>query len=77
MDLREYLFKKRMTIASFARLIGYSPVYISSAMRGQSKTGKKFRLTVMTCTGGEVDYEQWPDVITIGLNPNHNEISHD
>jgi plasmid maintenance system antidote protein VapI len=54
MDLREYLFRKRLTIRKFAKQIDYSVVTISSVINGKVKAGPKLARYVEKASGGEV-----------------------
>lgn len=58
MELRDYLHKHRLTIVKFASQIGYTPEYISAIVNGKMP-GRKFKIVVMTCTGGSVSTEDW------------------
>lgn len=57
MDLREYLFRNRLSIAKFSKMINYNPNYISGVVTGKMKPGKKFIRAVKAVTKGAVEME--------------------
>lgn len=57
MDLREYLFRKRITVTEFSNLIDYSRTHISEIMHGSRKPGKKVIRIIEKATNGEVKAE--------------------
>ena len=61
MDLREYLFRKKLTVTDFAKSIRYSPNYVMSVVRGAKTPGRKFKEIVEEATKGEVTFEQGED----------------
>lgn len=58
MDLREYLFRKRITATEFAKQINYSPHYLYAIIGGSVKPGRKFKEIVKQATNGEVIFEE-------------------
>ncbi len=58
MDLREYLFRKRITIAEFSRNINYTPEYVGSIIHKKMKPGKKLAKAIEKATNGEVTVEE-------------------
>ncbi len=54
MDLREYLFRKRMSVSDFAKKINYSRQHVSSVMHGNYQAGEKLAEAIETATDGEV-----------------------
>ena len=57
MDLREYLFRKRMKVTAFADKIGYQRTYLSSISTGLKVPGRKLAQAIKEATEGQVDYE--------------------
>jgi DNA-binding transcriptional regulator YdaS (Cro superfamily) len=58
MDLREYLFRKRMTVTDFSKLIDYSRTHISEIIHGTRRPGKKVARIIEKATNGEVTAEE-------------------
>lgn len=58
MNLREYLFKKRITPTDFARAINYHPSYLQAITRGERLPGKKLAKIISDATNGEVTIEE-------------------
>jgi len=58
MNLREYLFKKRITPTEFARAINYHPSYIQAIERGQKRAGMKLAKIISEATNGEVTVKE-------------------
>lgn len=54
MDLREYLFRKRKSIATFSREIDCSRGHISKIVNGDRKPGKKLAKIIERATAGWV-----------------------
>jgi|LakMenEpi03Aug12_release.lakeMendotaPanAssembly.Ray.scaffolds.fasta_scaffold204368_2 hypothetical protein len=54
MDLREYLFRKRIKITHFAKQINYGRTYVNEIVNGTRKPGKKLALCIEKETNGEV-----------------------
>lgn len=54
MDLREYLFRKRLTQVEFAEKIGYTRDYVSQVVNGKKIPGKKMAKRVEVETKGAV-----------------------
>jgi len=59
MHLREYLWKKKLTIQQFSELIGYNRHYISLIMRGSKKPSKRLAQEIEEATAGEVKAEEF------------------
>jgi transcriptional regulator with XRE-family HTH domain len=58
MDLRDYLYIKRMTVNDFAELIGYSRNHISGILNGRLKPNKRLAQYIEKMTEGEVKAEE-------------------
>ena len=58
MDLRRYLFEKRMTQTDFAKKVGCSPNYICMVCRGRIVPFKPLAKAIKEATNGIVDYTQ-------------------
>lgn len=54
MNLKEYLFVKRMSITEFSELIDYSRTHLSGVINGQLKASKKLARAIERATNGEV-----------------------
>lgn len=54
MDLREYLFRKKIKIVDFAKEIQYGRTYVNEIVTGSKKPGKKFAQAVEKATEGAV-----------------------
>jgi len=54
MDLKEYLYQKRMTITQFGELIDFSRTHLSQVMNGNLKAGRKLVRAIEKATNGEV-----------------------
>lgn len=54
MDLREYLFRKRMTVTDFAKQINYNPDYVGFIARKQKRAGMKLAKLIEKATDGQV-----------------------
>lgn len=57
MDLKDYLYLKRMTINDFSELIGYSRNHISGIINKRLKPTKKLAQYIEKMTEGEVKSE--------------------
>ncbi len=57
MDLREYLFRERMTVADFARKLDYSRVHISGIVNGTLNASAKLARAIEKATEGKVKAE--------------------
>lgn len=53
-DLREYLFRKRMSVVEFSQKINYSRNHVSEIMNGTKKAGRKLANIIEKETNGEV-----------------------
>lgn len=58
MDLREYLFKKRIKVSEFSRTINYDRSYINDIVNGKKFAGKKLAKAISDATDGEVTVEE-------------------
>jgi len=58
MDLREYLFRKRITNKDFAKLVRYDHSYIGEIINGKKKPGKKLARLIEEATNGEVTVDE-------------------
>jgi plasmid maintenance system antidote protein VapI len=58
MHLREYLWKKELTIQQFANIIKYDRTYVSLVMRGKKRIGKRMAEAIELATEGEVKAEE-------------------
>jgi transcriptional regulator with XRE-family HTH domain len=58
MELREYLFKKRITNKEFAEKVNYDKSYIGDVANGKKKPGKKLAKAIEKATNGEVTVEE-------------------
>lgn len=54
MDLREYLFRKQISIADFSKKIGYSRTYISLIVHKKMKPSKRLAAAIEEATEGIV-----------------------
>lgn len=54
MDLREYLFRNRLSITDFAKKINYDRNYISKIMHSVRSPGQKLAKEIEKATNGEV-----------------------
>lgn len=58
MELREYLFRKRITISEFSKQINYTRTHISDIMSRKRKAGKKVAKIIEEATNGIVSAEE-------------------
>lgn len=58
MELREYLFRKRMKISEFSKQINYGRGYINEIINGTKKPGKKIAEAIEKATNGEVTAQE-------------------
>lgn len=58
MDLREYLFRHRISVKDFSERINYARAYISDIVNGGKKPGKKLAAIIEKATNGEVLAEE-------------------
>lgn len=58
MELREYLFRKRIKLTEFSKLINYDITYISKIINGSRKPGRKMAEIIEKATEGEVTAEE-------------------
>lgn len=58
MDLKDYLYLKRITINDFSELIGYSRNHISGIINKRLKPTKKLAKYIEKMTDGEVKAEE-------------------
>lgn len=54
MDLREYLFRYRITQKKFAELVEVTPQHIYSIVNGKTKPGKRLAKAISDATQGLV-----------------------
>ena len=59
MELREYLFRHRITALEFAAQIDYNYSYLVQITTGNRKPGKKMQKVIERETGGLVKAEDW------------------
>jgi len=57
MDLKDYLYLKRMTIQEFSELIGYSRNHLSGIINKRLKPTRKMAQYIEKMTNGEVKAE--------------------
>lgn len=57
MNLEEYLYKKRMTTAEFARTIGYTPPAITMYLKGAAACSDKLARAIEFGTKKKVSFE--------------------
>lgn len=57
MDLKDYLYIKRMTINEFSELVGYSRNHISGIINKRLKPNKRLAQYIEKMTNGEVKAE--------------------
>jgi len=62
MDLREYLFKHKMTAAQFSKNINYNRNYICAIVRKYFKPGKKLCKLIIEATNGECTMERLMEI---------------
>lgn len=62
MKLKEWLDGNRYTIVQFAKLINYTPGFISQCIHGHNKPGKKFMNIVSQATKCEVTWYDWEEI---------------
>ena len=58
MDLREYLFRHRISVTAFSSQINYARTYISEIVNGVKKPGRKLAELIEKATNGEVKAEE-------------------
>lgn len=58
MDLRDYLYLKRMTVQQFSELLGYSRNHISGIINGRLKPNKRLAKNIELATNGEVTAQE-------------------
>lgn len=58
MDLREYLFRHRTSIAEFGRLIDYSRIHLSKVVNGERKPSEKLARAIEKATNSEVTVKE-------------------
>lgn len=62
MELREYLFKERITITEFAKLIDYCRGHISQIVVSHRRPSRRLAKIIENVTDGKVKYE---DMLTL------------
>lgn len=58
MDLREYLFKKEISITDFAKDIGFTRGYINAICKKNIKPGRKLAKVIEQATDGKVTMKE-------------------
>lgn len=58
MDLREYLFRNRLTITDFGKKIDCPRAYLSQIVNGHKKPGKRLAKVIEDATNGEVTAQE-------------------
>lgn len=58
MDLREYLFRKRMTITAFSKQVNVTRRYLTEIVNGRSKPGPRLAKDITLATQGEVTIDE-------------------
>lgn len=58
MNLREYLFLKRMSVTEFSELVDHSRNYISQIVNGKYKPSKRLARAIEKMTNGEVTAQE-------------------
>lgn len=58
MDLREYLFRKRLTVKEFSELIDCSRTHVSAIVNNRIKPSKRLAKSIELATNGEVKAEE-------------------
>ena len=61
MTLDEYLYSNHLTVADFAKMIGYDKSYISNVKNGKFRVSKRFSFLVFTATHGKVNMPYNPN----------------
>jgi hypothetical protein len=54
MDLREYLYRNRLTVKEFSKIVNYDRIYISSIKNGLKIPGRKCKDIILKATKGKV-----------------------
>ena len=54
MDLREYLFRKKISVTDFGKIVNYSRAHISKIIHGKQQPSKKLAEAIEKATNGEV-----------------------
>ena len=58
MNLREYLFLKRMSVTEFSKMVDHSRNYISQIINGKHVPSKKLARAIERATDGEVKADE-------------------
>lgn len=58
MNLKEYLFLKRMSIKDFSDFMGYSRTHMSAIINGHLKPSRAMAKSIERATDGEVTAEE-------------------
>ena len=58
MDLREYLFRKKLSVTKFSEMIDSNRAYLSLVIHGRTKPGKRLAKDIERATNGEVTAEE-------------------
>lgn len=62
MDLREFLFRKRMTVTEFSKQLDCNRSYLSDIMHGSKKPGKRLAKEIERLTDGQVKAEDLSNI---------------
>ena len=54
MDLREYLFRKRLTVKEFSETLDYTRTHLSQIINGNRRPSKRLAKAIEELTEGEV-----------------------
>lgn len=54
MDLREYLFRKRISVTDFGKMLNYSRAHLSKIIHGKQLPSRKLAEAIEKATHGEV-----------------------
>lgn len=58
MDLREYLFRKRITVKEFSETLDYTRTHLSQIINGNRNPSKRLARSIEKATNGEVTAEE-------------------
>lgn len=58
MDLREYLFRKRITVKEFSETLDYTRTHLSQIINGNRSPSKRLARSIEKATNGEVTAEE-------------------
>lgn len=63
MDLREYLFRNRVTLTDFANKIEYDRAYLSLVSNGLQRPSERLAKTISDATEGQVTVEELLSIV--------------